>query len=38
MVIDCSSDYVKTLRRELAKRLSGTIGFFIVYKVKNARL
>jgi hypothetical protein len=38
MVIDCSSDYVKMLRRELAKRLSGTIGFFIVYKVKHARL
>jgi hypothetical protein len=37
MVIDCSSDYVRMLRRELAARLSGTIGFFTVYKVKNAK-
>lgn len=37
MIVDCGPDYVKMLRRELAARLSGTIGFFIVYRVKNAK-
>ncbi|MEM1569691.1 MAG: hypothetical protein QXM89_02505 [Candidatus Bathyarchaeia archaeon] len=35
MILDCSPDYVKMLRRELATRLSGTIGFFAVYRIKN---
>ncbi len=38
MVINCGSDYVKILRRELAVRLSGTIGFFTLYRVKNANV
>lgn len=37
MIIDCDSNYIKTLRRELATRLSGTIGFFILYRVKNTK-
>ncbi|MFN3622137.1 MAG: hypothetical protein ACK4TI_04520, partial [Nitrososphaerales archaeon] len=38
MIIDCGIDYVKMLRKELAARLSGTIGFFILYRVKNTKV
>jgi hypothetical protein len=35
LLIECSKSYVLEIKKELASRISGTIGFFVIYPLSD---
>ncbi len=35
LLIECSKSYVLEIEKELASRISGTIGFFVIYPLSD---